>query len=50
MKLKFLLQILGEFDEECDVEFDVKPIDSIEDFGTLSDVYDDGELVIIELR
>lgn len=50
MKLKFLLQILSEFDEEFDVEFDVKSIDSIDDFGTLSDVYDDGELVIIELR
>ena len=50
MKLKFLLQILSEFDEECSVEFDVKSIDSIEDFGTLSDVYDDGELVILELR
>ena len=49
MKLKFLLQILSEFDEECDVEFDVKSIDSIGDFGTLSDVYGDGELVIIEL-
>jgi hypothetical protein len=50
MKLKFLLQILRDFDEECDVEFDVKSIDSIEDFGTLSDVYCDGELVVIELR
>ena len=50
MKLKFLLQILSEFDEECDVEFDVKSIDSIGDYGTLSDVYCDGELVIIELR
>lgn len=50
MKLKFLLQILSEFDKECDIEFDVKSIDSIEDFGTLSDVYDDDELVIIELR
>lgn len=48
MKLKFLLQILREFDEECDVEFDVKSIDSIEDFSTLSDVYGDGELVIID--
>ena len=50
MKLKFLLQILSEFDEECDVEFDVKSIEFIEDFSTLSDVYNDGELVIIELR
>lgn len=50
MKLKFLLQILSEFDENCDVEFDVKSIDSIEDFGTLSDVYNGGELVILELR
>lgn len=49
MKLKFLLQILKDFDEECDVGFDVKSIDSIEDFGTLSDVYDDGKLVIIKL-
>ena len=50
MKLKFLLQILSEFDEECDVVFDVKLIESIKDFGTLSDVYNDGELVIIGLR
>lgn len=50
MKLKFLLQILSEFDEECDVEFDVKSIDSIEDFGILSDVYSDFDAVIIELR
>lgn len=50
MKLRFLLQILSEFDEDCDVEFDVKSIESIKDFGTLSDVYDDGELVIIEIR
>ena len=50
MKLKFLLQILRDFDEECNVEFDVKSIDSIDDFGTLSDVYGDGEFVIIQLR
>ena len=50
MKLKYFLQILSEFDVESEVEFDVKSIDSIEDFGTLSDVYDDGKLVIIELR
>ena len=50
MKLKYFLQILSEFDVESEVEFDVKSIESIEDFGTLSDVYDDSELVIIELR
>lgn len=50
MKLKYFLQILSDFDVENEIEFDVKSIDSIEDFGTLSDVYDDGELVIIELR
>lgn len=50
MKLKFLLQILSEFDVESEIEFDVKHIDSIVDCGALSDVYCDGEHVIIELR
>lgn len=50
MKLKYFLQILDGFDIESEIEFDVKSIDSIEDFGTLSDVYNDGELVILELR
>ena len=50
MKLKYFLQILGEFDVESEIEFDVKSIDSIEDFGTLSDVYSDDDAVIIELR
>ena len=50
MKLKYFLQILSEFDVESEIEFDVKSIDSIEDFGTLSDVYSDGNAVIIGLR
>ena len=50
MKLKYFLLILSEFDVESEVEFDVKSIEFIEDFSTLSDVYNDGELVIIELR
>ncbi len=50
MKLKYFLQILGQFDVESEMGFDVKHIESIVDFGRLSDVYSDDETVIIELR
>ena len=49
-KLKYFLQILSEFDVESEIEFDVKTIESIEDYGRLSDVYSDDETVIIELK
>ena len=48
MKLKYFLQILSEFDVESEIEFDVKAIETIEDFGRLSDVYSDDETVVIE--
>ncbi len=50
MKLKYFLQILSEFDVESSIDFDVKAIESFEDFGRLSDVYQDGNEVIIEIR
>ena len=50
MKLKYFLQILEQFDVECEIDFDVKSIESIEDFGRLSDVYSDDGTIIIEIR
>ena len=50
MKLKYFLQILEQFDVGCEIDFDVKSIESIEDFGRLSDVYQDGDEVIIEIK
>ena len=50
MKLKYFLQILSEFDVESSIDFDVKAIESFEDFCRLSDVYQDGNEVIIEIR
>ena len=50
MKLKYFLQILEQFDVESEIDFDVKAIESIVDFGRLSDVYSDDETVIIEIR
>lgn len=50
MKLKFLIQILEQENPDLDVLFMVKNVDCIEDFARLSDVYDDGDAIIIELR
>ena len=50
MKLKFLLQILEQEDPDLDVLFDIKDVESFLDFAHLSDVYSDGEAVIIEFR
>lgn len=50
MKLKYFLKILGEFDVESEIEFDVKAIETIEDFGRLSDVYSDDGTVVIQIR
>lgn len=50
MKVKYFLQILEQFDVENEIEFDVKAIETIEDFGTLSDIYSDDETVVIEIR
>ena len=51
MKLKYFFFILSEFDVESEIEFDVKAIETIEDFGRLSDVYSaDERTVIIQLR
>ena len=50
MKLKNFLEILEREDPDLDVLFDVKDVESIQDFAHLSDVYSDGEAVIIEFR
>ncbi len=50
MKLKYFLQILEQYDVECEIDFCVKAVESIDDFGRLSDVYQDGNDVIIELH
>lgn len=50
MKLKQFLEILGNYDVECEIEFDVKAVESIVDFGRLSDIYSDCETVIFEIR
>lgn len=49
MKLKYFLQILEQFDVESNIDFCVKSVESIEDFGRLSDVYQDGDEIIIEI-
>ena len=50
MKLKYFLQILSEFDVEYEIDFSVKSVESIQDFGRLSDVYQDEDVIIIEIR
>jgi hypothetical protein len=50
MKLKQFLKILSNYDVECEIEFDVKAVESIVDFGRLSDIYSDDETVILEIR
>ena len=50
MKLKDFLELLECEDPDLDVLFDVKAVECIEDFAHLSDVYSDGEAVIIEFR
>lgn len=44
------MQVLKQENLDLEVLFDVKHIESIQDFARLSDVYDDGDAVIIELR
>ena len=50
MKLKFLIEILERENPDLDVLFDVKDVECMEDFAHLSDVYSDGEAIIIEFR
>ena len=50
MKLEFLLKILEQEELDLEVLFDVKSVESIQDFAKLSDVYSDGDAIIIELR
>ena len=50
LKLEIFLEILKQENPDLEVLFDVKHVESIQDFARLSDVYDDGDAVIIELR
>ena len=50
MQLKVLLKILEQENSDLEVIFDVKAVESIQDVATLSDIYDDGEAIIIEFR
>ena len=50
MKLEFLLKILEQEESDLEVLFDVKYVESIQDFAKLSDIYSDGDVIIIELR
>ena len=45
-----MLKILEQEESDLEVLFDVKSVESIQDFAKLSDVYSDGDAVIIELR
>ena len=50
MKLEILLKILEQEESDLEVLFDVKYVESIQDFAKLSDVYSEGDAIIIELR
>ena len=50
MKLKDFLELLECEDPDLDVLFDVKNVESFVDFAHLSDVYSDGEALILEFR
>ena len=50
MKLEILLKILEQEESDLEVLFDVKCVESIQDVAKLSDVYSDGDVVILELR
>jgi hypothetical protein len=48
MKVKDLIELLQEdTNPEDDVLFDVKGIDGFQDFAHLSDIYWDGDLVLV---
>lgn len=50
MKLEMFLKILNQENLDLEILFDVKHVESIQDFAHLSDVYDDGDAIVIELR
>lgn len=50
MELKYFLQILEQEDLNLDILFDVKAVESMQDCAHLSDIYGDGNAIIIELR
>jgi hypothetical protein len=50
MQLKYFLQILEQEDPNLEILFDVKAVESMQDCAHLSDIYDDGNAIIIELR
>ena len=49
MKLKQFIELLQDEDPELDVLFDVKSFGQI-DFGHLTDLYSDGEALILEFK
>ena len=49
MELKYFLQILEQEDPNLEILFDVKAVESMQDSAHLSDIYDDGNTIIIEL-
>ena len=50
MQLKFLLEILNQENTDLEILFDVKGVESMQDFAHLSDIYDGGDGIVIELR
>lgn len=49
MKLSQFIELLESYDSDLDVLFDVKSFGQV-DFGHLTDLYSDGEAVILEFR
>ena len=50
MKLKQFIELLESENPELDVLFDVKDVESFLDFAHLTDLYSDGEAIILEFR
>ena len=50
MKLKELVELLKSENQDLDVLFDVKDVESFLDFAHLVDCYSDGEALILEFR
>lgn len=49
MKLKQFIELLQDEDPELDILFDVKSFGQV-DFGHLTDLYSDGETIILEFK
>lgn len=50
MKLEELVELLKSENQDLDVLFDVKDVESFLDFAHLVDCYSDGEALILEFR